>query len=384
MQNIDLDSAVYIDSQEHLADCCQQWSKQNHLALDTEFVRTNTFYPRFGLLQVADHSHCYLIDPLTIDNWECFTELFASKDLCFILHSCGEDLNLFASLFRLLPARIFDTQIAAAFLGSGFSISYQGLVEDALGITLPKSETRSDWLRRPLSQMQLHYAAADVAYLLDLRELQQDRLHEHGLQQWFEGECANLLRMAAQTEQRNTWQGMYANISNAWRLDDSALQRLQRLCVWRELEARERDKPRNWIAKDGELFLIANNIDGNSATIDQLFDLELDKRMLNRYGKKILSALRDDSLSDGMPDRSRLNTPLSGSERKLLKAGQKLVQEKAEQVGMAPEILGRKRWLIELIQRYRQHGSFLESQHGGDWRMQILNPELSNILSGQS
>ncbi len=380
MQRTSSESAAYIDSNSRLADCCQQWNNKTRLALDTEFVRTNTFYPRLGLLQVADNAGCYLIDPLTIDDWDCFTALFENEAICFVLHSCGEDLNLFASYFKILPRKIFDTQIAAAFLDTGFSISYQGLVDEVLDIQLPKSETRSDWLQRPLSELQLTYAAADVAHLLELHDHQIQRLRDRGLESWFDAECQDMLLLAATVEERASWQSLYTTVSNSWRLDDAAILRLQRLCIWRELESRARDKPRNWIARDADLYLVAREIQDSDSSIDQLHDLSLDKRMINRYGKKILAALSDESLASEPVDRSLLNTPLTGAQRKLLKQCQVLVRDKAQQHAIAPEILGRKRWLMDIIQHHRKHGSLNDSELGRDWRLQILNPELAEIL----
>ncbi|MEQ8956280.1 MAG: ribonuclease D [Gammaproteobacteria bacterium] len=383
MQSADFDSATYIDSNVQLAAYCQNWARQHWLALDTEFIRTNTFYPRLGLLQIADESGYYLADPLAIDDWTCFTNLFADSGIRFVLHSCSEDLNLFTSFFGQLPISLFDTQLAAAFLGSGFSLSYQALVEDLLEVELPQSQTRSDWLHRPLSPQQLRYATADVAHLLEVSRQQFSQLEQRNLLQWFEADCAAILKQAQLAEQPASWQGIYTGISNAWRLNDDALKKLQRLCVWREQEARYRDKPRSWIAKDGELLLIARELGSGQTELDRLYELDLDRRMLSRYGKKIIDAMEDESLASELPDRSELSLPLTSAERKLLKACQSLTQERASQYGMAPEVLGRKRWLMELIHYHRQHGTIDKSHWQQDWRVQILNPELNAIFGQQ-
>ena len=154
----------YIETQAALEDSCRYWLTLSVIALDTEFMRTNTFYPKLGLLQVADDNQCYLIDPLKINDWSCFTSVLTNPGCEIVLHSAGEDLVTLLVAFGQLPDVLFDTQIASAYAGLGFSLSYQALVRGLIGRELPKDQTRSDWLKRPLSESQLKYAANDVCY----------------------------------------------------------------------------------------------------------------------------------------------------------------------------------------------------------------------------
>ena len=154
-----------IEAQQEFEELCSKWRSEKFLAIDTEFIRTNTFYPKLGLLQIADTNNCYLIDPLCISEWSPFAQLL-NLDIEFCIHSCSEDLNLLHTSISMMPREIFDSQLAAAFLGLGYSLSYQGLVKLLLGEEIPKDETRADWLKRPLTDTQLQYAANDVSYLL--------------------------------------------------------------------------------------------------------------------------------------------------------------------------------------------------------------------------
>ena len=159
-----------IIDQNDLPDLLTQWSKASHLAIDTEFIRTNTFLAKPGLIQIADQHGVYLIDPLAITDLSGLVSILENPDIIKVMHAMSEDVDL---LFHSLGARInrvFDTQIAAAFAGIGASLGYQNLVMQVLNVTLDKGETRSDWLQRPLSDSQLSYAAMDVVYLMKLYE----------------------------------------------------------------------------------------------------------------------------------------------------------------------------------------------------------------------
>ena len=137
----------YIETQAALEEVCRAWLTLPVVALDTEFMRTNTFYPKLGLLQVADGTQCYLIDPLKISDWSCFISVLTNPVCEIVLHSGSEDLTTLLVAFGQLPSTFFDTQIASAYAGLGFSLSYQALVREITGRELPKDQTRSDWLQ---------------------------------------------------------------------------------------------------------------------------------------------------------------------------------------------------------------------------------------------
>ena len=191
---------IFVDDSAQFGALCRQWQGAESLALDTEFVRTRTFYSNIGLLQIADLDTCYLVDPLRISDWTEFSVLLADSRCCFVIHSCSEDLNLLFTALKVLPARVFDTQLAAAFLNMGYSLSYQSLVSELLGIDVVKDETRSDWLRRPLTDTQISYAAADVNYLLQLQALLEQQLQDKGGLEWFADECEPRIRLTPEFE----------------------------------------------------------------------------------------------------------------------------------------------------------------------------------------
>jgi len=354
-----------------------------YLALDTEFVRTNTFYPLLGLIQIGDKERCFLVDPLPFPDKAPLSEFLGQSDRTFVLHSCSEDLNLLLTTLSVTPSRVFDTQIAAAFLGLGFSLSYQALVHDMLGIDIPKDETRSDWIKRPLSEPQKIYAATDVRYLLELREMLEFQLKNKQIYEWFDEDCRDLLAVAPVSEVSENWQQAYQNINNAWRLNDQGLNYLQSLCVWREEEARSRNKPRSWIAKDNDLLAIASRMSIESKlSLDALLSITaVEKQLLNRYSNKLMDLLLSAQGSPAKIERELLNNPLSPNSRKKLKACQKVVLEIAGDLNIAPELLGRKRIILELVRGSELNGNESWPTGVSGWRRRILEPALADILS---
>lgn len=219
------------------------------IALDTEFIRERTYYPRLALVQLrTGRGEEQLIDPLALPEPGALGALLQGGALK-IMHSPGEDLQAFQHGWHLLVGPIFDTQLAAALTGHGAGKSYQSLVEELLGIHLEKGETRSDWLHRPLTESQRHYAAEDVRHLHALHQLLDARLVELGRRDWLAQDCARLVAAAGDDAPDPN---PHLSSRAAQRMKPEQQARLRRLLLWRELVARRRDKPRSWIL-DNEL-----------------------------------------------------------------------------------------------------------------------------------
>lgn len=186
---------TYIDSIEDLAYLNKELLLKPYLGVDTEFRRTTKDNMRLALLQVNDDEEIYLIDTILIPEPGENASFLFSKSVTKIFHSCKEDLEAIYSWTQQEMVNIFDTQIANSLLGGDFSIGYQGLVEQEMGIFLNKSETRSNWIRRPLSDSQLKYAALDVEYLIYLYSIQQKELISTAKLLWHDEEIKRLLEM---------------------------------------------------------------------------------------------------------------------------------------------------------------------------------------------
>ena len=372
---------VIVDNDSQLNALCEQWQQCEYLALDTEFIRTDTFYSKIGLLQLADGNACYLIDPLLIEDWSAFAQLLSNEKITIVLHSCSEDLNLLYSFLGVTPAKLFDSQLAAAFLGIGFSISYQSLVKEFLDVEVDKDETRSNWLQRPLTAKQISYATADVFYLFEIYPVLVQRLKDKNVLSWCIDDCQALTNAVQDLEDEASWAKQYVNFSGAWRLNEQRLELLQRLCFWRERQARKRNRPKNWIVKDAEILCLAENIN-----LDKSFDKSnlvaagcCSEKFLNYHGDDIAACLSDPDLGLPAIDVKLIKQPLAANSRKKLKDCQKLVREIAEQENISPELLGRKKQLLSLVhQRESEAGGWPESLD--NWRQPLLAEGVAGIF----
>ena len=175
---------TYIETVEDLSFLNEELLEKSYLGVDTEFRRTTKDNMRLALLQINDGEEIYLIDTILIDHQENVSDFLFSNDVTKIFHSCKEDLEAVYSWTGRIMENIFDTQLANAFIDGQYSIGYQGLVEERLDIILDKNETRSNWIRRPLTESQLNYAASDVQYLIHLYEELQKELVESNKIDW--------------------------------------------------------------------------------------------------------------------------------------------------------------------------------------------------------
>lgn len=328
-----------------LAAACRRWQGCEALGLDTEFMRVTTFYPKVALLQIADPAGIVLIDPLGIGDWSPFAALMADPAIVKVFHSCSEDMLVFFAFLRALPTPVFDTQVATALLNEGFGLSYQNLVRNRYGVDLPKAETRSDWLQRPLTPEQLDYAALDVAWLLQTWQGQQLTLDAQGRAGWLREESVRQ-QQAYASEFTQDFADYYLNFKAAWQLNARQLAALQKLAAWREARARKRDKPRNWILKDSALFAFAQGLYASKAQLAAVD--EVNDNFVRFEGEEVLALLDEARRMNEADCPPLLPKPLTDSQKKRLKKAQELVQAQSEELGIPPELLCRKRTLQAL------------------------------------
>ncbi len=247
--------ADWIDKPEPLQALVASLSSAQSLALDTEFERIRTYWPKLALLQLNPPRPAALIDTTARLDWGPLGSLLAETPL-LIMHSASEDLIALRTLWPKPPRALFDTQIAASLAGVGHSLSYQKLVGQMLGVELEKGETRSDWMRRPLSESQLAYAVDDVRYLNEIHEALVERLQSLGRLDWVLQEGA---RMLAAANQDTMADNLHHDFRTAFQLSIESQQRLDHLMVWRENTARALDRPRTWILDHGTAFRLAES-----------------------------------------------------------------------------------------------------------------------------
>ncbi|MFI2812303.1 MULTISPECIES: ribonuclease D [Microbulbifer] len=367
MLNVDT-TPVWVDDSAQLAQLCEKWRGQKAVALDTEFMRSRTFYPQPALVQVGDGEHAYLIDNLAIDDLEPLRELVLDSRVTKIMHSCSEDLETLERLLGAIPEPIFDTQVAAAMTGMAAGLGYAATVNELLNVELPKSETRSDWLQRPLSEAQKNYAALDVAWLPPVYALLRKRLQEQGRLEWLQEDCAALVRAARNPQPPELY---YQRVKGAWRLRGSQLAALQDLCAWREREARLRDMPRNHLLKESICMNLAEQLPAHAAAMAQP---GLEGKTLREYGDILLQVIERAAGRDDVPPA--LPRPLDRREGECLKQLRRRVREVAEEYHLPAEILVRKKELETLVQADRPS---LEGRLEG-WRSDVIGQPLLQEL----
>lgn len=370
---------IWVSDSETLNELCARWSQQAAIAVDTEFMRSSTFFPKTALFQVGDGTGCYLIDPLSVDDFRAFAKLMVNPDVVKVFHSCSEDMEVFQTFMQVTPAPLFDTQVAAAVAGRGFSLGYAKLIQLMLDVEIPKSETRSDWLQRPLSHSQLQYAAVDVAYLLVaygllLKELkQQDRLA------WVQSDCNDIV---SQAQQGVDPEQLYLKVKSAWKLNRKQLLILQRLVSWREQQARERDVPRNRLIKERALWDMARL---QPTGIRQISELEgMTPRTVKQDGDQLLEIIQTASLVDEALCPARLPRPLPPEEGDLIKALKQKSREIAEAINVAPEALVRKKDFEDLVRSRMENASYSLNTRLSGWRRDVVGEELLRFAQNWS
>ncbi|MFT5451398.1 MAG: ribonuclease D [Enterobacterales bacterium] len=367
----------YIDSQVELNECCLKLKNSNLLAVDTEFVRERTFFPQPGLIQVSDGLDISLIDPNAKLDLQVFFDLLESPDIRIIMHSSSEDIELFYHMGCGLIQNLFDTQIAASWLGDGLSLSLQKLIENFENVYIEKQHSRTNWLKRPLSKEQLDYAAIDVLYLNSICLIQEQLLKDKNFLDNMIEDC--VLRCARKSVP-SIDKTAYLRVKKAITASGSALGRLKYLASWREQQARTDDKPRQHVIKDLELLALALQ---NPQTVEQLStQCAIPSYVVRRYGEKLLMAVKESNavLEDSNQEQSpvlSLKTIQSGGNtlndfRELMK----LLHKKHK---IPVEVLPSKRWLEQFL--LHQAASWYPEPDGWNgWRKCLLEDPFLEII----
>ncbi len=277
----------YIDDDQSLNVLCQQLNQAKILAVDTEFVRTRTLYPKLGLLQVCDGNTVALIDPITISDLSPFWQLIENPAIKKVLHACSEDLEVFLTQANCRPVNLIDSQIMMSFLGHGLSLGYAPTVKHFLDIELDKSDSRTDWTKRPLSASQIEYASADVEYLFKLFPMLDKELAQTS---WYEAAVQETQLMIEKKFSPIDENVLYRSVKMSWRLNPKQLNNLKYLTVWRFQQAQKRDMPIGFIAKDHTLIGLAQY---SPKSVGAMSSIEgVDVLDIRHKGKNMLMVLK--------------------------------------------------------------------------------------------
>ncbi len=353
---------IFIDHDDDLARYCEKWLSSRLIAVDTEFMRVNTYYPLAALVQVNDGEHNYLIDPLKITQWEPFARVMQSDAVIKAFHACSEDLDVFNRLLGCVPQKLFDTQVAAGLLGIAAGMGYGNLVRECLGVDLPKGETRSQWLDRPLSKGQIIYAALDVDYLFELANYLEKQLQQLERESWLYEDCLALIQQYRNN--LNPASGFFKS-NNTWRLKPHQLVPAKKLFEWREKTAQTKDTPKTRIIKDAQIFDVVMR---QAQSLSDLKHIGLHDAAIRRYGRDILEVLNADYADD--PDAIPSSKPLTKPQREYVKTFKDWAVELGEKHTITPEVVLRKTEYHAIARQMHEQKTMVESciavTHG--WR----------------
>lgn len=368
-----IDDYLWIKTDEELSNVAELWSKSSVLALDTEFVRTETFYAYLGLIQVCQGDATWLIDPLGITNWQPFANILTNERIVKVFHALSEDAEILKQNVGVLLRNVFDTQIAAAFLGHPHQVSYAKLVEHLFGVHIPKEVTRSNWLKRPLNEEQCRYAAADVHWLYLVYQDYAQQLKQQNRYHWIIEDSERLVNNNLPVEPDR----YYLKLRGGWKLKGNSLEALRILAAWRETLAREQNCNRGRIVQDKDLIAIAEKMPSRKS------ELQLHARQIRLYSDQILQIVkqaRSTARSDWPP---RIASPLPANQTSLLKKVRDEIGAVAKEHKLLVEVLAGRKVLEEWLRSGLSTGEYVMPESLCGWRENLLLEPIGTMLVAQ-
>lgn len=359
---------LWLDQPTELTRFLQKHAGATHVVMDTEFIRERTYYPELALIQICIDEDIALIDPTRPEIAELMVPLLINPNILKIMHSSSEDLQAFKAGCGVVPSPIFDTQVAASLCGMGSGLSYLKLVEQVCNVTLTKGETRSDWLQRPLSDSQKHYAADDVRYLQPIYDLLNRKLSELHRRDWLDADCQ---RAVASASDDVADANPHLSVRTNQPLDQYAQLRLRRLLCWRDQRAIEKNKPKRWIIDNDVAFALSRN---------SITDIDSLDGILARYPKSPRSASKNlFALLQRPFDDQELQAPIvaepAQNQKAQLKALQQAVLNIATELNVPEGLLCSRKHLEYLLET----GLWPPALHG--WRNELLAESFTAIIN---
>ena len=365
---------MYIDSQGEFEAFIERARNSRLLAIDTEFLREKTYYPKLCLLQMATESEEVIVDPFGIEDLSALKPLLLDESVIKVFHAGHQDIEILVYEIDCAPRPLFDTQVAATLLGQAQQIGYAALVHAVCGVKLRKADSFTDWSVRPLSESQLSYAIEDVRYLPKLYTSLKSTLESKGRLQWLDSEFEEMADV-------NTYlvdeRDRYRRLKHVSQLNRRQMAAAREVAAWREIEARTRNIPRKWVLTDEQIVEACRR---ESRTIDDLFMIRGMREKLTTRDARAVIALMEaalDSSPEAWPDieqpgRSERNVD---AEVDLLTA---LVRIRAKENGIAIPTLANHADLVALARGYREGIDILRG-----WRRDIVGNDLVELAEGR-
>ena len=363
----------FVDSVAELGLLCQKMKQESWLAIDTEFLREKTYYPKFCLLQIATLEWVACIDPIALEGeMDELFEIINDPAIIKVLHSCRQDVEIFYHLTGKLPAPVYDTQLVAPLLGFQENPGYAMLVSGFLNINLSKTHTRTDWSQRPLSAEQVQYAADDVIYLAKIYQMMLQKLQVLGRENWLKEDFEQLMNPDLyDIPPEDAW----LKIRGKNKLTGKQLAIVQVLAEWREQMAKKDNRPKNWILRDELILDMAKLQPTNMQAIAKIRGIN--DGFVRRNGQLICQLIEKAQELPGLKLKSKANNKKTQQQEAVLDILTGLVRLRADENSLNPVILATRKDL---------EGLLLDDQespllHG--WRFSMVGQELQHLLQGK-
>lgn len=363
---------MYISTYEELSAFCERAARFNAIAVDTEFLRERTYHPRLCLVQVATPDECVVIDVIAIDNLAPLAILMRDEGTVKVFHACSQDMEVLNYTLGALPAPIFDTQIAAAFLGERMQTSYNGMVHAFCGVTLPKSESLTDWSRRPLTPEQIEYALDDVRYLIKAYDVIMERLDDSGRASWVLDEIRPLTDRSHYVVDRRV---AFKRVKRVNSLTRRQLAVARELAAWREARAEYSNIPRKWLMSDEVLIALSKRPPHDAASLrrvrgtEQLSDADV-------AGALSVIARGESCPADKYPFIARTHKPASPELESVIDLMYALIRLVGERSGVATAMIASRDDLVDYVDRPQ------DSPLREGWRFELVGTLIDDLLNG--
>jgi len=363
----------YIDTPDALRQFTRQVSGADWIALDTEFLREKTYYPKLCLIQIATPEIVACIDPLALDELSPLLEVIFDSRITKVMHAARQDMEVFYHLRDAVPAPVFDTQIAALLLGYPDQIGYGNLVNEILGVSLEKKHTRADWSLRPLTQDQIRYAADDVVYLVGVYQHLLEELNNLERLEWLAGDFERLTRPDLY---HNAPDRAWLKVKGGNHLKGASLSILQALAEWREKSVQKKNIPRGWLLRDDILVELARHKPDSMASLGKIRGLG--EHLLKRHGEFLLGLVEDAKKKPPEPFPNKdFPKRLTPSQDALVDVMMAVVRISAGNNSLNPAVLATRKHLERLVSGDTNTGLMQ------GWRKQLVGDQLQALLDGE-
>ena len=360
-----------VDDQAGLISIVEELSNSDIYAIDTEFHREKTYFAKLALIQLRWSDRLAIIDPLNLD-LSVLSKIFHSNSVA-VFHAGSQDLEILHRAAGAVPRSVFDTQIAAGFLGMR-TPSLSSLHENLLGVKLTKGDRLTDWLQRPLKESQLQYAASDVRYLLELHQVLTERLIKLKRYEWAEAEFVTFLEKRQKLiDPKDAWQ----RIKEAKHLNKQARGVAQALAEWRELAAQKNDIPNRYIMSDLALVGIAQRKPTKLSDLKNIRGFDYAQYQKEK-GQHLLKIVEKGLKADPVPSLKSRKKSLPPEMRPAVTLLSAWLSQFATDQNIDPALLGSRSDIEELLRGES------DSRLQVGWRHEEVGEQVDNLLKGKS